>query len=169
MSADDPRDVFAGQIPGSSNGPDGQGRADAASAAEAARVWDALGAYPDEPVPPGFAERVMERVLSIPESAAEGVAEGASTVERTPMRVLEGGRFRGLAIAASLVAALGAGMLLSPRFLVREVVSAPAPTAALEAVPADLLDNEGLVSLASLPDADFEALLLADAEALDAR
>jgi hypothetical protein len=58
-----------------------------------------------------------------------------------------------------------ASILLSQRF--REVV--PRPDGSAEAVPADLLDNEGLVSLASLPDADFEAVLLADAEALDAR
>ena len=93
-------------------------------------MWAALGAYADEPVPAGFADRVMARVR--PEAA------GA-----TPLRVLAGGRLRGLAIAASLVASLGAGVLLSQRFLVREAAPVAAPTAALEAVPADLLDNEG--------------------------
>lgn len=144
MTAEDPRNGTEGHRPS-----DEEGRLDAARLEEAGRVWAALGAYADEPVPAGFADRVMARVR--PEVA------GA-----TPLRVLAGGRLRGLAIAASLVASLGAGVLISQRFLVREADPVAAPTAALEAVPADLLDNEGLVSLASLPDADFEALLLSD-------
>lgn len=154
MTAEDPRNGREGPRPS-----DEVGRLDAARLEETRRVWAALGAYADEPVPPGFADRVMARVR--PEAAGT-----------TPLRVLAGGRLRGLAIAASLVASLGAGVLLSQRFLVREAAPVAAPTAALEAVPADLLDNEGLVTLASLPDADFEALLLpdlADTENLDAK
>ncbi len=145
MTSEDPR-----------NDPDGVRRSDSE---EARRIWAALGAYADEPVPEGFADRVMARVR--PE------ADG-----RPALRVLAGGRLRGLAIAASLVAAVGAGILVSQRFLLPASTPVAAPTAALEAVPADLLDNEGLVTLASLPDADFEALLLpdlADAEALDTK
>ncbi len=161
MSADDPRNPS----------PHGHRPSDAerARADETRRVWAALGAYADEPVPDDFAARVLARVRSEPGAAPPVAAPGAPGAGRAPFRVLPGGRFRGLAIAASLVASLGAGVLLSQRFLVREPISVPTPTAALEAVPADLLDNEGLVTLASLPEADFEALLLADAEAPDAK
>jgi len=143
MTSEDPR-----------NDPEGVRPADSE---EARRIWAALGAYADEPVPPGFSDRVMARVRP--------QADGGPA-----LRVLGRGPLRGLAIAASLVAAVGAGILVSQRFMKPASAPVAAPTAALEAVPADLLDDEGLVTLASLPDADFEALLLpdlADEEALD--
>jgi anti-sigma factor RsiW len=124
-------------------------------AEEARRVWALLSAYADEPVPEGFAERVMT-------AATGGDSAGRSTGPQ--LRVLAGGRLRAIAVAAAVVVAVGAGVfVLRPR--APEVADVSA-SAALDAVPAELLESENLASLASLSDEEFEALLAVDPEAL---
>lgn len=131
--------------------------------AEAARrVWTLLGAYRDEPVPEGFADRVLAKV---------GLAAGTPPAA-APLRFLAGGRTRALAAAAILVA-LGAGALVGRGLGAPSPTSAPAPAdptvAALDRLPAgalDELDGDRLVQLASLSDAEFAALLSADSQDL---
>ena len=132
-------------------------------AEESRRVWALLSAYADEPVPEGFAERVIARASGATSQAeARGGAVPASVA--SPLRLLSGGRRRALAAAAAVLVAVGAGALLlrdgGPR--VSDV------SLALEAVPAELLESDNLASLASLSDEEFEALLAADPETLAA-
>lgn len=115
-------------------------------AEEARHVWALLSTYADEPVPEGFAERVFERV---------GVEPS--------MRLRTGGRVRAIAAAAAVLVTVG-GVALWRQSMAPEPASAA--SAALEAVPVELLESEHLASLASLSDEEFEALLSADPETL---
>lgn len=133
------------------------------------RVWSLLGAYRDEPVPEGFADRVLAKAADLGTGAA---AEGVEPVASRPaLRLLAGGRARALAAAAAIVAALGVGALLG-RGLGDRPPASPVPdasVAALDALPSgvlDQLDGDTLTQLASLSDAEFSALLLADPQDL---
>ena len=127
-------------------------------AEESRRVWALLSSYADEPVPEGFAERVLATTTgTLPDAVAE----------RAPSwRVLSSGRSRALAAAAAVLVAVGAGVLFSHRGT--SPASDPSASAALEAVPAELLEADNLASLASLSDEEFEAILSADPETLTA-
>lgn len=126
-------------------------------AEEARRVWALLGHYPDEPVPEGFSDRVLESL-------------DVAGDERASLHVVGGGRWKALAIAASVAVVAGTSLVAW------KALSAPAPVsagslAALEAVPTDLLDGldeESLSKLASLSDEEFEALLASDPQDLTA-
>lgn len=125
-------------------------------AEESRRVWALLAAYADEPVPEGFAEGVIRS------------AKGADSVADRPpaLRVLAGGRPRALAVAAAVLVAVGAGVLLLRRTPTEP--SDASVSAALEAVPAELLESDNLASLASLSDEEFEAILAVDPETITA-
>ena len=141
-----------------------EGHPDAWKEAEAVRrVWTLLGAYRDEPVPEGFAERVL----------AKAGAEGGDSSPRTEWRWLPGGRARGLTAAAAIVAALGVGAVVGRGLGARGTTepSGNPAVAALDALPTgvlDQLDGDTLSQLASLSDAEFSALLLADPQDLAA-
>jgi anti-sigma factor RsiW len=126
-------------------------------AEELRRVWDLLGRYPDEPVREGFADAVLAR-------AREGSPVGdAVPAARTGWRVLAGGARSGrLAVAASVAVALGLGAFFAIR------ASSPSgessPSTVLEALPAEAVEN--LSALASLSDAEFEAILSSDPDDL---
>ena len=126
------------------------------------RVWACLSAYRDEPVPAGFADRVLRTT----------VASGAETApDARGWRVLqrwEGGRGgRVAAMAATVVLAVGVGALAAGRlFHPSEPAPASSSAAVLEAVPAALLESDDAVkNLASLSDDEFDAILHNDPEA----
>jgi anti-sigma factor RsiW len=114
------------------------------------RVADLLPAYGDEPVPPGFAERVIAR-------AKAEAREAVGRLVRLP-------RWVPLAAAAVLLLALGgAGLLLARRERsdpVREGAFA------LDAVPADLLEHADV--LLGLSEEEFDAVLTVDPDELAA-
>ena len=119
------------------------------------RVWALLGKYPDEPVPAGFSERVLERAGAAP--AASRPAGKAS------LRVLSGGgALRFAAVAATFVLAVGAGLYVAHR-------ESPTPAGgatSLEAVPTALLESEAALNLATVSDEEFETILQGDPEDL---
>ena len=86
--------------------------------------------------------------------------------------MLAGGRpRRALAAAATLVAVIGSGVVLSVR--ARDRADGPGPAsstlATLEAVPSGLLDSldgDSLARIASLSDDEFDALLAAEPQDL---
>lgn len=117
------------------------------------RLWDVLGRYPDEPVPVGFARRVLEQV-------APAGASSLPLRRRAPWA---------LASAATLLLAVGAGF-----FLLRS--RGPGPDdpsrraqlelATLEALDADFVRHADLGELLSLSDEQFALLLVAEPSAL---
>ena len=117
-----------------------------------------LGAYRDEPVPEGFAERVL-RASGAREGA--GAAGAAHTDARPALRLLPGGRARFAAMAAAVLLAVGVG-----GFAVRRLFPAHEPAhataSAIDEIPAALLESEDIADLASYTDDEFEALLTAD-------
>ena len=131
-------------------------------AEEARHVWALLSAYADEPVPEGFAERVLAKT-----TGSSSTSYPDAVAERAPAwRVLTGGRSRAIAAAAAVLVAVGAGVLVSRRGA--GSASDSASSATLEAVPAELLESDNLTSLASLSDEEFDAILSADPETLTA-
>lgn len=136
-------------------------------AEEARRVWALLSAYADEPVPEGFAERVLAKTTgSHAVSFPDAVAERAPAWPISPMKLLSGGRSRAIAAAAAVLIAVGAGVVVSQRGT--GPASDSSASAGLEAVPAELLESDNLTSLASLSDEEFDAILSADPETLTA-
>jgi anti-sigma factor RsiW len=123
------------------------------------RLWDLLGRYPDEPVPAGFSQRVL----------AQTRADGEET---RPQRVIPPGRTLrrawAFAAAAVVLAAVGLGIhVLSPQALTRKGDQPPADDAAvLAAIDADFVQHADLERLVGLSDAQFEALLVEDPDAL---
>lgn len=117
-------------------------------------VWALLRAYRDEPVPDGFADRVLAAAGMAPVLVGHGAAR----------------RTRVLALAASLLLALGVGAVVGRATAPTGDGPASSPSvAALDALPAgilDDLDDDALARLAGLSDAEFSALLLADPQDL---
>jgi anti-sigma factor RsiW len=112
------------------------------------RVWDLLGAYADEPVPAGFAARILE--------VTSGATSGTAGRPRR-FRVVLG--WKPLAAAAALVLAIGAAV----RFTSRDEAPTSAPTefsSLLETVPPDVLEQADV--LLSLSEEEFAALLEID-------
>lgn len=132
-----------------------EGRPEALAEAERQRrLWDLLGRYADEPVPEGFAARVLHEV---------GASGRPALRAQPPSRWLR--RPRLLAAAATLLAALGAGAL----WLAHGGEVAPVAgvqLAALESIDADFVQHADLGEVLSLSDAQFEALLVAEPSAL---
>ncbi len=124
------------------------------------RLWDLLGRYADEPVPEGFARRVLAAVgLSArrgARGAAEGPASGGHVSWARPWR---------LAAAAALLLGVGATALLLSRPAALPP-GAGVELATLEALDPDFVQHADLGALLSLSDAQFEALLVADPAAL---
>src|SRR5262245_11120320 len=116
-------------------------------AEESRRVWAILSAYRDEPVPEGFADRVVSRLR----------AEGEAVAVRSPagmpaLALLSPRRARVLAVAAGLVAALGVGVVCGRLSGSGASGSKDGTVAAINAVPAgllDRLDENDLLELAS--------------------
>jgi anti-sigma factor RsiW len=131
-------------------------------AEEARRVWALLSTYVDEPVPEGFAERVFAKV-GIASSTRADSLPGAVAGRSPALRLLAGGRRRALAAAAAVLVAVG-GTVLWRGSTTSQTESSV--SAALEAVPAELLESEYLASFAALSDEEFEALLSTDPETL---
>jgi anti-sigma factor RsiW len=121
------------------------------------RVWALLGKYRDEPVPVGFAERVLSTAGAAPASSSSGSASAPG------LRVLRGGRaLRFAAVAATVVLAIGVGT-----FAMRREAEKPAGTASpFDAVPLALLESEAVVNLATVSDEEFETILQGDPEDL---
>ena len=136
-------------------------------AEEARHVWALLSAYADEPVPEGFAERVLAKTALLGGRDVKGTSYPDAVAERAPAwRVLAGGRSRAIAAAAAVLVAVGAGVWASQR--AAGPASDSASSATLDAVPAELLESDNLTSLASLSDEEFDAILSADPETLTA-
>lgn len=119
------------------------------------RIWDLLGLYEEEPVPQGFAGRVLT-ALGVSSRAADG---GRVLVLRP----------RAFAAAAVLLMALGAflfwslsGMVVGSGTDETGRVTAQAPEEVLEGVPVDYLGDVDL--LIALSDDGFQGYLLADVE-----
>ena len=131
---------------------------------EARRVLSLLGLYEDEVVPEGFADRVLAAVGA--GSAEAGVGAASAGGGAAPRLTLLRGRFsRVAAVAAAILLAVGVGTYVGRHTL--EAPETPSATvAALEAVPAELLENGDLAKLSQLFDDDFEALLAGDPEEL---
>jgi anti-sigma factor RsiW len=123
-------------------------------AEEHRRVWSLLGTYRDEPVPEGFAERVIARTGARAQAPVLRLAEGVR-------------RWRRLAVAAAVLAAAGLGVAA---FQWRRATVSPVEPAgtlaALEVLPESLLDDDAIDRLADLSDEEFEALLVADPQEL---
>jgi anti-sigma factor RsiW len=121
------------------------------------RLNDLLGAYEDEPVPEGFAERVMAAV-----GAGRGVVPTSTipgTIPSHAGRLLHLPRWVAAAAAAVLVVALGLGVFLATR-PTPSVVPAQESALVLESVPPDLLEHADV--LLSLSDSEFDAVLAID-------
>jgi anti-sigma factor RsiW len=113
------------------------------------RLWELLGRYPDEPVPAGFSQRVLD-------------AAGATRVVThtpAPRRSLRGWA---LAAAAAALVAVGATVLLRARPVVE-----PQPDAlSIAGIDLDLVQHANLEGLLTLSDDEFEALLADDPDLL---
>src|SRR5262245_14348461 len=133
-------------------------------AEEARRVWAILAAYRDEPVPEGFAERVLARVTEN-RAGREPIAAAAPSDDKPVLSLLASRRARIVAIAAGLVAAVGVGVVGGRLTERRTTEGSDDTVAAINAVPAGVLDRleeKDLVQIASLSDEEFEILLAAD-------
>jgi len=124
-----------------------------------------LAAYSDEPVPAGFSERAVATALASGGDVAGAATSGSGGGAAAPPRLsfLRGGAVRRAAIAASIVLAIGAGVLVGRK-------TAPVPTPPREAsigeVPDEILSAEDLAAFAALSDEDFELILVGDPEDL---
>jgi anti-sigma factor RsiW len=118
------------------------------------RLWDLLGRYADERVPAGFAQRVLD---------AAGARRGASPVPETSgLRLLR--RPWAVAAAAAALVALGVGL---QALRTRGQTAGPAPEAlSVASIDLDLVQHANLEGLLTLSDAEFEALLAAEPDAL---
>ena len=118
------------------------------------RVWSLLGAYSDEPVPEGFAARVLARAGVSRQAPALHLSEGLR-------------RWRRLAVAAAVLAAAGLGIAAIQW---RRANPAPEETvgtlAALETLPVSLFEDDAIDRLVTLSDEEFETLLEADPQDL---
>src|SRR5262245_33383173 len=142
-------------------------------AEEARRVWAILPAYRDEPVPEGFADRVLARLgaadarVAVPASSDDKPV--VKPVVKPVLTLLSSRRARILAVAAGLVAAVGVGVVAG-RLAGRSASDATDDTvAAISAVPAGVLDRleeKDLVQIASPSDEEFEGLPAADPQDL---
>jgi anti-sigma factor RsiW len=144
------------------------------------RLWDLLGRYADEPVPAGFSQRVLAQVPAdrvpadrVPADrvAAGRVAADRDSADRAPhlatphikgqTRLLPR-RAWALAAAALVLATVGAGIFaLRPRGHQPEQMAE-----VLAAIDPDFVQHADLERLVSLSDAQFEALLVEDPDAL---
>lgn len=128
------------------------------AAEEARRVESLLGLYADEPVPEAFAEKVLAEV-------GVGRAVDTDASARPVFLLLRGRSMRIAAIAAGALLAVGVGVLVASRG-----GGAPTPAsatvAALEALPAELLENGDVAKLADLSDEDFDALVAGEPDDL---
>jgi anti-sigma factor RsiW len=124
---------------------------------ELRRAWSLLSLYADEPVPEGFADRVLAEagVRAGTRVAGTGAVPAAEST-RPRLRVLAGGK-AWMAAAAAVVLGVSVLALVKGR-----TTAVPSMDSALEAVPAELLDAENLTALASLSDDEFETLLSSD-------
>lgn len=115
------------------------------------RLWDLLGRYGEEPVPAGFAERVL----------------AASGAQRPTLRVLPsaGALRRRWALAAAAAVLLAVGAFALGRRGGEEIAPAT-EVAALESVDLDFIQHANLDELLSLSDAQFTALLAGHPDAL---
>jgi anti-sigma-K factor RskA len=120
------------------------------------RLWDLLGRYPDEPVPSGFAARVLDSV-----GASSGASAAAPHVVEVPQRPVR--RVWAWAAAAAVLAAVGAGVFALAQ---RRGGEAPASGDLLTAFDADFVQHADLAQLADLSDAQFQVLLVDDPDAL---
>ena len=113
------------------------------------RLWDLLGRYADEPVPAGFSRRVLD--------ATRADAPPAAAAAPVPLRLSR--RSWAFAAAAVVLASVGLGLVLRAR-------SEATPKDVLAAIDPDFVQHADLERLALLSDAQFEALLVEDPDAL---
>ena len=122
------------------------------------RLWSLLGRYPDEPVPEGFAQRVLATVR--PAGASDVPVPAASTPH---VRLLRR-RVWAFSAAAAVLAAIGTAVVLGAR-------KEPGPgevrvSDELVALDADFVQHTDLAQMASLSDDQFAVLLIEDPDAL---
>ncbi len=117
------------------------------------RLWDLLGRYTDEPVAADFASAVFEKTRGL---------ETTPALERAARPSLLRRRWAFAAAAAALLA-VGA-------FVVQSLSRGEGPGTqeplALAGIDVDYVQNASLDDLLSLSDAQFEALLTEDPDAL---
>jgi hypothetical protein len=119
-------------------------------------VSSLLGLYADEPVPEGFAERVLASVRG---------GEGGAASRSGSFALLRGRALRVAAVAAAVLLAVGAGALLGRAGRPGGTPEAPSGSfAALETLPTELLEGGDVARLATMTEEDFEALLAGDPE-----
>jgi anti-sigma factor RsiW len=118
------------------------------------RLWDLLGRYPDEPVPAGFSRRVLAEARGgeAPRAAAPHVRGGLRLLPRRAWAV---------AAAALVLAAVGLGVTA-----LRTKDEPEGRKDVLAAIDADFVQHADLERLVLLSDAQFEALLVEDPDAL---
>lgn len=122
------------------------------------RLWDLLGRYADEPVPSGFAERVLDAV-----GAATRSAHAPPEAHAVRPHLPRARRVWAWAAAAAVLAAVGTGVLA---LSLRRAGEAPGGGDLLAAIDADFVQHADLEQLATLSDAQFQALLVEDPDAL---
>jgi anti-sigma factor RsiW len=113
------------------------------------RIWELLDAYRDEPVPAGFAERVLGATAGPGHAAEARAAVGRPRAWRVP-----------LAAAAAVLVGLGAGFLL--RGADDEPTVAPPTETALAAVPPEMLEHADV--LLALSEDEFDMLVLGEGD-----
>ena len=123
------------------------------------RLWDLLGRYADEPVPAGFAKSVVNTVGA---GKATGRAAGGAGARRLALPR----RAWALAAAAAVLAAVGVALYSSRGTSDTPVAPEGTEMATLESIDVDFVQHADLGSLLSLSDAQFQALLYEDPDAL---
>ena len=124
------------------------------------RLWDLLGRYEDEPVAADFARAVLQKT-----GAGSGKTERASPSAAARPRLLQRRWGSGAAAAAAAAVLLAVGALAVERLSRGEGHGVREPLA-LAGIDVDYVQNASLDDLLSLSDAQFEALLTEDPDAL---
>lgn len=139
------------------------------------RLWDLLGRYADEPVPAGFSQQVLEqtqaggrtdsRAGGRTDSRAGGRSAAAEAPHLKALPATRRTRRRAWAFAAAAVVLAAVGLGIS---LLKHDSEVP-PAAGVEvlaSIDPDFVQHADLERLVSLSDAQFEALLVDDPDAL---
>ena len=122
------------------------------------RLWALLGRYADEPVPAGFARRVLDTVGS------EAGPVVATSPAGTPRLRSVRRHAWAYAAAAAVLAAVGTGVFLTSR--PGSVTVAHPGAEVLNALDADFVQHADLAQMANLSDDQFSILLVDDPDTL---
>jgi anti-sigma factor RsiW len=132
------------------------------------RLWSLLGRYGEQPVPEGFARRVLAAARlevappPFPPGESAGVQLPAAAV---PNARISRRRLWAFSAAAAVLAAVGTAILLGSRPEPRPGTQ-PGATQALAELDADFVQHADLAQLVTLSDDQFSVVLLEDPDAL---